>query len=343
MDTLNSSALFLYMHELPASVSLTVTVMYSLLSPVTFFVNIALFFSFIATKQAWLNSSNTLVTCKAFVDTLNGAIALPSLIFVRVYYSYSALYLLKKATQFLVPFLGYLSTLIVLLLALDRYLHMKMSMTLKRASMTRFFQGKLIIFPLSLAIVLAFFISSLFLYLDLFGQLGFIIIMVIATILKFFLIPGMAFLYIHGYQKVRKAVLKNPIYSGYFGENPVDGIDKTKNVKNSKNKDALKVSSRCPAYLQHLQKTVFLLIIWIPVTYLPLFVVGTVKLSYEVAGHKSVTLSIAYDFASLLFFFNFIINALIIFKMNSRARLWIIQKVSRLRRRRNTNPEAKSG
>ena len=96
----------------------------AIFAPMTVLLNALLMASFIATKQVYLNTSNFLIMCLSLSDFLNGAVTMPLL--ASILYKVD----LKKSCDSFNPvqvtngFFATLSSILTVLIAIDRYLNM---------------------------------------------------------------------------------------------------------------------------------------------------------------------------------------------------------------------------
>ena len=294
-------------------------VLYIALAPATVIVNCLLITAMIGTRQALSNTSHVLIMCMSVVNTLSGALSMPLMAVMMS--SYTVQGTLSVASQFIGSFFFILSSLIMILMTIDRYLHMRTSLLKRESTFTRLFRGKWIALPLIVCIVCSVLISVASIKLHKFGVAGIIVAMVIMSVLDLMFIPGIAILYIRGYIRVKKFAQQNPVYN--------DPSPQTE----AENSQAARVKSTefKPVYVRNLQKTVLLLIITLMITHTPLVLSSVMLPVFIIIGKQSNILLIIYDVLTLIYYLHFLLNGLIIFKLNRKARLWLFEKVEDLK------------
>ena len=289
---------------------------YMFLAPLTLIVNLLLITAMTCTKQALSNASNTLIMCMSFVDAVAGAVCLPLMSIMFSDYHFASPLLV--ATMVASSFLSWMSTLIMILMAIDRYLHMETSLSKLNSTLRKLFKGKRILLPLAICVVCSVASSIVSIKIYSFSNTGIIITLLLASVLNLVFIPGIAAIYIRGYRRVRKFVRHNPVYSR------PNCIDQKKFEMDNRGS---KTAENQPAYIRSLQKTVFMLVVTLVVTYTP-FVVAVFSLPIVyMTGKQTKAMVTFFDFATLVYSMNFTINSLVVFKMNKRARFWLYKKL----------------
>ena len=313
------ATLLQYFEQLSLNFNLSQTILYMCIATITVIANLLLIIAMFGSKQAFSNSSNVLITVMSCIDFINGLVSMPMLAIVRLMLQQKDMCFLASASQFITVFLAYHSALIVTLIAIDRYLHMGTTFAQRKSAIKKIFSGKWIILPILCVTVLSAIISATHVILKEVGDIGIIITIVLVTLTKLILIPGVAVLYIRGYLKIREFVINNPVYN--------DSACLSQTIKDSSNTFGTSSKTRKPAYLRNLQKTVCMLIITLLVTYMPYTFTATARTIFLIQGKESKALLICYDITILIFFCNFSMNSFIILKMNKKARSWLVKKL----------------
>ena len=288
-------------------------IFYTALAPVTVTVNCLLITAMIGTKQALSNTSHILIVCMSVFNTLSGAVNMPlmALIFSR----YRVTKTLVTLSQYIGSFLFFLSSLVMILIAVDRYLHMDPSLTMRRSILRKLFTRKWIAVPLAMCIACSLLTSVASIKLFTFGNTGVVIILVIVTVLNLISIPGIAALYIRGYVRVKNFAQQNPVYCN----------TRQTDTENSQNVHATATEFR-PAYVRNLQKTILILIVALMFTHTPFAIAAIMLPIFHIVGKQPKTLPIMYDIITLIYYHHFLVNGLIVFKMNRQARSWLLEK-----------------
>ena len=311
--------IFQHFEQLSFNVNLSQTILYMCIAIITVIVNLLLILAMVGSKQVWSNSSNVLITFMSCVDFINGLMSMPFLAIVRLKRLEKDMCSLKNASQIILVFLAYQSTFIVIMIAIDRYLHMRTTFAKRRSAIMKIFSGKWIILPILCATVLSAAISAIPMILSKLGNTGIIITLVLVTLTKCVFIIGIAILYIRGYLKIREFVRNNPVYN--------DSACLPQTNKDSSNNSRVSSKTTRPPYLRSLQKTVYLLIIALLACYVPYTFAATARTIFLIQGKESMALLICYDITIFIYFCNFSINSLIVLKMNKKARSWLAKKI----------------
>ena len=319
MGAVTCVTLLFYFDRLTYTTNSVFASIYIGIATITLSVNLLLIAAMVRTKQAFSNTSSTLIICVSAVDSLSGALSLPLYSSVRFTYKKLRNCTLASTGQLAGIFLAHLSFSIVILMAIDRYLHMRTSLNAKRSILMKLFTGKWIILPLVTATMVSMLASVSYLITNDLENVGGMTTFVFVNIAKLGLVPGIAILYIIGYNRVRKFVRKNPVYnqpaSGTrIGNEPVTTAEP-------------KGRPIIPGYLRNLQKTVLMLIVALLFTYIPFTVADVVLMRYFLSNKQTNAIVMFYDIANILFLSGFTLNSLIIFKMNRKARTWVTQKI----------------
>ena len=317
MNDTNCSTLLFYFDRLSQTTNAALAITYLCMAVITVAINLLLLAAMVATKQAFSNTSNIFITCLCVIDSLNGAVALPLFSMVRLKYNTLESCILPVVSQINGMFLAYLSLSIIILIAIDRYLHMRTSFNNRTSIFMKLFSGKMIILLLVGITAFAALAAISYLIPSEAGNSGSITKLIVVSIVKLVCIPGTAILYMRGYYRVRAFVRSNPVYNVSKFETQLSP-ESTKKIKP-------KTKQATPAYLRNLQKTVLMLIISLVVTYIPFTIANTMHALFYFKNKKSRAVLLFYDTAALFFMCSFTLNSLIIFKMNGKARDWVFK------------------
>lgn len=289
-----------------------VAVVYIFMSVITIIVNLLLIAAMIWTKQASLNTSNILIMFMSSADVLNGALSFPLLAAVRLQHFKSCS--LKIASEITTTFLGYLSSMAIVLLAFDRYLHIRTTVPLRESFLRKLFKRKRLVIPILAITVFSMSMSLLFWQFSKTGYTGKVSIGCAVIALKVTSICTIAIFYVKGYRKVRRFVRTNPIYNS--------------GIENAGLNTRSESTKKEPVYLRSLQKTVALLVIALMATYIPQFATQSARVILILMGKQYEELLIVTEIFNALLLFNSTFNSLIIFKMNKKARSWVYRQMN---------------
>ena len=314
------STLFNYFQEQSYDTNIGLASAYICIAIMTVVVNLLLIIAMIGSKQALKNTSNVLITVMSCVDLINGLVSMPIFAIRRfIHQKINCLY--TVLAQSLTTFLMYQSCLVVILIAIDRYLHMSTSLTRKKSFVLMLFNGKWIIFPIFCTTALSTAVSSIHLIIEEYGNMRIVVIIALGlvTLAPLLLIIVTSALYIRGYLKIRDFVRRNPVYNDYTCQ--------SKAVEEEGGKVTLESKNKKPTYLRKLQKTVLMLLIALMVTYTPYVIFAAIRAALSFVGEEPNAILIVGDVSVLIFLCSFAINSLIIFKMNKAARSWLLKRI----------------
>lgn len=316
MTNSNCATLLYYFLLLSHTHNTIMACLYIVIAVITLCFNLLLTAALFGTRQAFRNTSYILITFVSIVDCINGGVSLPLLALIRFDQERLSDCIMATVSQIIPLLFGYLSSLITILIAIDRYMHMNPSLDRKRSFIQKLFRGKWIIIPITGAVILAVAIPVAYKVFSEFGKLGIILTVAFSTLVKLISIPGVAALYLHGYLRVRRFVKKSSVHLGKPCklEHKDAGKEEGDQAHPTKNK---------PVYLKNLHRTVFMLVISLMVTYIPYIIAATTLTLFFLAGDPPWILLLFYDITGIIYFSNFTINSLIVFKMNKKLCLWV--------------------
>lgn len=292
--------------SLPSSAHIVVAAVLTMLIPTTIVMNSLLIAALIATKQVAMNTMNFLLVCLCVSDILNGL--LPMLFLAVWFYGHQAIHncMYENVTLSSISLFYSVSSMLTVLIAVDRYLHMNPDME-RRSRLAKFFERPNIYYVVVVLLLPSIPVFLLFALVDSSVQIIAGILNLAYAAFDILLLTVTSFLYIRGYLRIRRFTNESPVYTSY-------------NTAPSK-----------PQYVRSLFKTVLLLIIAQLVTYTPM-AVASFALAATMFLKRSEGLSaiFVYTYASrVIMFANGMINSAIIFYHNKKARQWVQQKFSR--------------
>ena len=294
---------------------------YAVLAPITVIVNCLLLASMIGSKQALSNTSHILVSCSSIISIFSGATCMPLMAMMFLPCGMEGWF--PVTLQLTGSFLFFLSSFFMVLMAVDRYIHMKASFAARRSILKKLLSGKLILVPLSLCVVCSALVSVASIKFHTFGNIGTMVTLVIMGVFHLIFIPCIAVLYIRGYFRIKEFVQHNPVYNEPFRHG---------NLENSSSSSHAGAKAQIrPAYVRNLQKTVLILIIALMITHTPVALAGVTFPIIYATGKQPMALTEITNVLSLFYYHHFIINGLVVFKMNHRAREWLVRKAMSLK------------
>lgn len=313
----NCSTIYLYFDKLSSNTNIIMACFYIGITVVVLCVNMALLAALVATRQVFSNTSNTFITFATVIDLFNGAISMPLLTAVRMNHGHLSDCLLPTASHYTALFLTNLASVTILLTALDRYLHMRPSLKGRKYALSKIFRGKWVILPLAGAVLFSTAMSVVYIVLKRIGKAGNIIAVCLITAFELILTYSIAMAYLRGYFQVSKFVKRSPLYDDKLGH--------------AKSESRRSVAGRCasnkPVYMKRLQTTVTMLVAVLLVTCTPYMISSTALSVFLIIGQTPRELLTVYDVTIVIMFFYFILNSFIVFKMNKRARAWILNRL----------------
>ena len=294
---------------------------YAVLAPLTVTVNCLLLASMIGSNQALSNTSHKLVTCTSVISIFSGATCMP--LMAMTFLGYKVANWLSLAWQLIDSFMFFLSSFVMVLMAVDRYIHMKASFAGRRSILKKLLTGRLILVPLSLCVMCSALVSVASIKFHTFGNIGKMVALVVMAVCHLIFIPCIAVLYIRGYIRVKEFVQHNPVYNEPFRQG---------NLESSSGSSHAGTQAQVrPAYVRNLQKTVLILIITLMITHTPVALAGVIFPIIYATGKQPIKLSEVIDVLSLFYYHHFIIHGLVVFKMNRRAREWLVRRAKFLK------------
>ena len=149
--------LYSYPETYPLHASRIICTVYAIYCPVIITINIVLIVSFFATKQSMKNTSNLLIVCLSISDSLIGAVVIPVLIIKLLWFDTEKHCSIVPVFFSLDYLFGGISLTMTMLLAIDRYNHMKPNVLENESKLDKLFKRPRIYFLIFVCI--AFFIA----------------------------------------------------------------------------------------------------------------------------------------------------------------------------------------
>ena len=311
---LNTSCVTLYTAKvfLEATESLALGIILLVMIPTAFILNLLLTISLAKTDQITSNASNILIAALSVSDCFNACIGMPLLAVMLLLYPKTTNCSLQFAATFFVFLFINASGLFIVLITLDRYIHMdpnlKQNKLLQMAK--RFFKVPKIYVLVSFTVIGSFasagfiLVASMYYIHELFILSVMVLVGAVFTCIAIF--TGV-FLYSHSVLRIRHFIKNSPIYKANTGE----GKPET------------------PKYLHDVTVTVFLVLFSMVLSYLPYNLTIAVMATYEVIGKNFIAGKIPLIFAisHVLVYINCVLNAVIIIYRNKKCLKWICIKV----------------
>ena len=292
--------------KLSPDAALGVGVLISVLSVPTLVVNSAVVVSFIASKQAFSSTPCFLMTCLcvnyAFFGSFGAAVVAPVVLHHHLRLGPSLGCTITVALTMLSPSIYYFLISLTVLMAIDRFLHMRTTIA-GQSRLNKLFEMPQIYV---LVVVCAAFSAALGPIALMFSVKAQAISSVFLAIITTGVLCLLAVLYTSGYRSINRFAKNNPVHSSSDG------------------------SYSRPLYLHNLYRSVLLLIITAIVSYIPL-VIGQLASSLCTLANacmdgSQVLLSYTTGcFASI--FACCLIDPFIIIRSNDTARAWLLQKL----------------
>ncbi len=306
------------------SIFLRVILIYITISVLIVIINSLLTASFIATKQSTKNVSNFLIVLLSIVDCFSGITSLPFMGILNIW-PYSKR---DKSMDFtrnvLMQSFACISINLTLLIGIDRYLHMNPDLNRPPSRLQKLFKKQflcilifcIVIFSVSSAVGEAY-LQQKNNFISTFGVLmkssySLCLLIMMSTLLV---------MYIRGYQRIRRFVAENPVYSN-------------------------RGSTEEPEYVRELFKTVLFLIIAMLVSFLPICITNATAavLIYKAPNVLNTFSFFCFVAASQLFLYsNSFTNALIILYHNKKSKEWLRNKVFGFCCKENNDAEHQNG
>ncbi len=285
-------------------------------------VNSLLAASFLGTKQSMKNASNILIVLLSIVDCLYGITVLPLMGILNPWPYFTSNESLNFARQALMQSFGGISMSLTILIGIDRYLHMNPDLNRPPSRLQKLFKKPwlymlilcIVIFSVAVAVGEAYSqpkTNSITTLRVLMLSIYFICLLIMMSTLLV--------MYIRGYSRIRQFVAENPVYSN-------------------------RGSTEEPEYVRELFKTVFLILIAMLVSYLPISILQITEAVFIYTNHH-IPFLFSYNFfcftmISLLFMnANSFTNALIILYRNKKSKKWLRSKVFGFCCKENTDAE----
>ena len=291
--------------SLPSSVHIAIAALLTTLIPTTIAMNSILIAALTATKQVAMNTMNFLLVCLSVSDILNGF--LPMLFLAVWFYGHQTINncIFENLTLSSISLFYSISSMLTVLMAVDRYLHMNPDIE-RRSRLAKFFERPKIYYAVVVLLLPSIPVFLLFALLDSSAQIIAGILNLAYAAFDILLLSVISLLYIRGYLRIRRFTIESPVYT------------------------ANNAASTKPQYVRSLFKTVLLLIIAQLVTYTPMAIASfALAATMFLKRSARVNALFLYTYISrVIMFANGVINSAIIFYHNKKARKWVQQKFS---------------
>ena len=262
-----------------------------------------------------INSTNIYIFMLSLSDCFQGAVALP--LFAVVYLIYASQ---MKCKLFIIArgfssFVVHISAYMILLIAFDRYVNIKLDFT-KDNSCLRRLKSK---YVSVLLLILGFTWSVLAAGSTVIeNELAIKLPTICVFVVEMCAIITLYVLYIKMYNKVRRHIKTSVVYQGESNKERGGAMyDQEKTKYKRRNR---------PKYARELGKTILLIMIAVAVCYLPLIVTHSYITGFS-QGTVSPYVQLAYHLSFPIAYCNSVINACIILHRNSRLRRYMKTKI----------------
>ena len=274
------------------------------MSPFAILLSLTLLLSLAATRQVTQNTSSLLIFIITLSDFISGALGMPLAADILLNQAAHGICTKLKIIVIIGGTINF-STILAILTAIDRYLHMNPDIRGRTSRISQIFEKPVVYY----LVVVVFFLSLLFptlslvfekkdrkldLAMGLFstGQLTIYLLIV-------------SCLYTRGYLRIRKFADSNPVYCKKIGP-----------------------TSSAPNYVRRLYKTVLTLILLACFHFLPLYFTSIAMVMVYIFNKDFDTRNLLqfYEIALLFFYAHGISNCVAVFCFNKRARTWIFNK-----------------
>ena len=297
-DTCNSIREWynMFVHREPYAITLLA------FSPITILLNLSLIISFIATKQVTQNTSNILIVVISLYDLAAGSLTMPLTANVLLDKGASNA-CIKSKLLIILSCNGQSSIFLMVLLALDRYLHMNPDIHRVPSKLKTILKTPNIYVVVAATFIIINSLLATFAF-ELHQKLTVSIATSFAGISSVLLIILIC-LYIRGYLRIRKFADNNPVYNESIGP-----------------------GRATPEYVRKLYKTVLAIVLLASIQHFPYCIAGlTLAFSHERAVLSSDSVfAYFFEFATLSTHAGCFTNCLAILHFNTPARNWIFRK-----------------
>ena len=276
------------------------------MSPVIVILNVLLIVAMIATKQATQNTSNFLIICLSVSDLISGAISLPLLAYALLGPKNKIGCIVPKLVAIIGGCVGHFSELLLVLIAIDRYLHMNPNIHHQPSKLNRIFKLPNVIYLVAIVFAFVLLYSACLALIEM-KETILAIMLIVYVITVTIYVLSVTCLYVKGYKRISSFADDNIVYR--------DTVEQ-------------------PQYVKSLYKTVFVLAILVCTTYLPYSLIQgitTIMTLLDVSNVRHAAFTYLIEIVHLITFSSCFTNCLVVFHYNKKVKRWIFKKV-RIRR-----------
>ena len=277
----------------------------AIFAPITVLLNALLMASFIATKQVYLNTSNFLIVCLSLSDFLNGAVTMSFLASILYKIDLKKSCDIFNTVQITSGFFATLSSILTVLIAVDRYLNMNPHLGRSSRCVKVFKMPNIYFLVTIIAIaILTYSVTSTYaITLDVNSML-FAWLMFINSLMVMLGSCAVAILYAKAYIRIRHFTDTSPIYKERNG-----------NITR-------------PQYVHSLYKSVLVLVIFMMLIYVPFCCAQlAVSINILIGSKDFMVVHSCFNLAGNLLFLNCIINSVVILWFNKTAKRWVLANI----------------
>ena len=272
------------------------------MSPVIVILNVLLIVAMIATKQATQNTSNFLIICLSVSDLISGAISLPLLAYLLLGTENKISCIVPKLVAIIGGCVGHFSELLLVLIAIDRYLHMNPNIHHQPSMVQKILKLPNVIYLVAIMFALVFSYSACLALIEMKETILAILLMSYFITVTIYVL-SVTCLYAKGYKRISSFADDNIVYS--------DTVDQ-------------------PQYVKSLYKTVFVLAILVCATYLPYSLIQGIMIIMRLLKGSNIrhaAFTYLIQIVHLITFSSCFTNCLVVFHYNKKVKRWIFRTV----------------
>ena len=260
--------------------------------------------SFYCTQQATSTSTNMLIIILSVCDCLNAMITMPLFAYLHFSYDVNKNCLLQQITTVISTLFSYSSGIIVVSIAVDRYLHMnpypgRWTTRLKKIFQRPWiyhFAANILVMSAATSIILPFVYKS--------GKIGETIANLTLMMICFVGMLIITTMYTRGYQRLRRITFENTVYANQTS------------------------STVEPSHLRSMQRTVFILLVAMFFSYAPFSLACGLQAIFYLSkiAEGQDTLAVFTAISIIAIYSNCITNSVIILSKNRKAKEFLHNK-----------------
>ncbi len=272
-------------------------IIFLILSLLTTATNTLLIASLIATKQCTINTTNFLITCLSTSFLLIGIILMPIYSIQYIWHDLETDNLTMASAVLTAGFSG-INLSLILLIAVDRYLHMDPDFHQNSTRLKKCFERPQIYVVVTISIGISSLLACAQFLLNAKG-----IYNLVYTILTIITLCTSVAVYIRGYNRIRHHIAGNPVYA-----------DRTEE----------------PEYIKQLYKTVLILLVTLMISLLPISIAICITAANQIISGSEGQTNELYIFGTLSYYLYHsysVANPLIVCYRNTKCRKWIVDRM----------------